>query len=808
MKLTSLCLVLLLFCTFRALPQDIGEIFQARGNWGFFEESTVMRKVIVCAEDQSVWAISDAGEVYYKLASQTAFTKYVQTSAMPVADLAGYNASEMYFLTGGKLYGSKNMGALSEITLENLRPPINNIAVVHGSRNNYLEGYYGKRDWLAVATYGPLVHSLFRDDGTVAEFTPVSTGSTPNVKITNSSYKSIDFQFKVHPVSQCFGNITTAYYNKVGTQVTETLLPETAPTYDGIVSCTYFEAPFNEEKDGGKKGFDYWGTNKGLFVKTSGGCGLAEVRKKLDVKINDLEELNFFRDIFNDKVVLAAADDGLYVSTRPFVPEVTSEIDKIGFNKIFNFDRRVNSIALELAGAEDEGKLLCQTAVWLATAKGIVKIPLAPAAKNVSKDAFGKNGLLVSVDAGLKDAYCVSNGEQYKFKVNVPSGNPADYLVQWYRDPENYGDRIEIDSLRGLTERTLSDRGMYSIKITSLLCGEYVDVGPYYLRDPEPVHVDFDYDPVESMFKDCSFTFRTTPGMQYQWRRGDEILPETSNVLEADKPGIYHLFYIDPCSEKPMLFRSVELKEIDVPAPVITRSKNLSLCHGETMTLSVEDPDIDGIAFTYRWQRNGSVMEGKTSSDIEVNQAGNYDVTIVLDEGCPGPRSPTAIVEVNEELKLTPPPNVQICTMRAQRLKLTGPEGFVKYTWEGVTGTADFLEVTAPGEYSLEVEDASGCTASTTYVVVPYCSPPLPANAFSPNGDGINDLWTVGGLEGDPDAKIQVYNRFGVSVFDGSAKQPFWNGKVKGADVPDGTYYYVVTKKSTKPLTGSLVLIR
>ncbi|WP_285058957.1 gliding motility-associated C-terminal domain-containing protein [Pedobacter ginsengisoli] len=809
MKLTSLLVFLLLFWAVRACPQDVGSIFQSRVS--FPETQAIdMRKVIVCGEDQSVWAISDAGKVYYKLSSDAVFTPFATIPNVFVTDIAGYNASEMYFLAGDKLYQVKNMAALTEIVLPGSRQQINGIAVVHASRNTYLEGYHGKRDWLAIATY-TLAHSLFRDDGTFASFTPVSTGSSPDIEISNSSLKSIDFQYKVHPVSQCFGNLTTAYYNRVDTVTTETLLPESSPVYDGIVNCTYFEAPFNEEKDGGKKGFDYWGTNKGLFVKTSGSCGLAEVRRKLDFNINDLEELNFFRDIFNDKIVLAGANDGLYYSARSFSPDVTSEIDKIGFTKLFDFERRVNSIALELAGVEEGDKLFCQTAVWLATDKGIVKIPMAPATKNVGKDTFGRNGLLVSVDAGLKDAYCVSNGEEYKFRVNLPGSNPADYLVQWYRDPENYGDRIEIDSLQGLTEWTLSDRGMYSIKITLLSCGEYVDVGPFYLRDPERTIIDFNYPDTVSMLKGCKFTFSatsTTPGMKYQWFRNDQPLSETSNVLKAELPGRYQLFYIDPCTERPMPMKSVQLNEVEVPAPVITRSKNLSLCYGDTVTLSVEDPDIDGITFTYRWQRNGSVIPGETSREIKVSQAGNYDATINLGEDCTGPRSPTAPVEINELLKLEAPAQTQICTIRGQNLKLTAAQGFMTYTWDGVAGTSNFLEVTAPGEYFLEVEDASGCTASTTYIVVPYCAPPVPPNAFSPNGDGVNDLWTVAGLEDDPDAKIHVYNRFGVSVFDGSAKQPFWNGKVKGADVPDGTYYYVVTKKSAKPLTGSLVLIR
>lgn len=806
MKLTSLFVFLLLFCAVHALPQDVGQIFQARDKWEFFEESTVMRKVVVCAEDQSVWAVSDAGKVFYKPDGASVFSLFAATANVFVTDIAGYNANEMYFSTNAdRLYQFKNMGSLSEIILPGSLQGINGIAVVYASRNTYLEGYHGKRDWLAVATY-TLAHSLFRDDGTFASFTPVSTGSTPNVKITNSGYKSLDFQYKVHPASQCFGNLTTAYYNKVGTQVTETLLPELEPLYDGIVYCTYFEDPFNQQKDGGRRGFDYWGTSKGLFVKQAGSCDLRGVKKVLDGKINDLEELNFFRDIFNDKVTLAGADDGLYYSVRSPFPEGTAELDRIGFTKFFDFDRGINSIALELNGFEGAGKLLCHTAVWLATTKGIVKIPLAPAKKNVDKNVSGIYGPLVSMSGGSKFYYCVSNGEDYTFNVHLPNNDQVNYWVEWHMDKENYAARVELEQYRKRNPFTTHDRGWYAARIVSG-CGEIVDVGPYWLRDPESINVNFDYDPVESMLKGCSFTFSTNPGGPYQWRRDGQLLTETSNVYEAKVPGVYQLSYMDPCSGEFVPMPSVQLNEIDVPAPVITRNRNLSLCYGETVMLSVEAPDINGITFTYKWQRNGNPISDEVSRELEADLPGNYDVTLMLGE-CSVKRSATAVVVINEALKLATPPAVQICTIRAQRLKLTAPEGFAKYTWDGAEGTANFLEVTEPGQYTLDVEDASGCTASTTYIVVPYCAPPVPPNVFSPNGDGVNDLWTVAGLEDDPDAKIHVYNRFGVSVFDGSAKQPSWNGKLRGTDVPDGTYYYVVIKSSAKPITGSLVLIR
>lgn len=797
MKLTSLLVFLLLFCAFRALPQDVGQIFAERREWKTYEENTVMTKVIVCAEDQSVWALSLANEVYYKRSADLEFTKYMQTSALQVTDLAGYNANEMYFLAGGKLYESENRGPVAEITLAS---QVNSIAVVHGTRNIYLEGYHGKRDWLAVAA-NAIVYSLFRDNGPSGSFSPVTTAEC---RITNGGFKSLDFQYKYPPSNPCFGATEHVYFNKVGSSQVETILPDQG-VYSGDVNCTYFEAPFNLAKDG-NGGFDYWGTDQGLFVKTSGGCGLSEVRKKLDVKINDLEELNFFRDFFNDKIMLAAAPDGLYYTSNSIFPDGgTPELDRIGFAKLYDFNIGVNSIALEVNGFETERKFLCQSAVWLATVKGIVKIPMVPASKRITKDVVGRSGSLVSVDAGLRLYYCVSNGEKYTFTVNLPDNNVGDYTIQWLWHRHNYFERTERPGTDGRNPQTFDSGGVYGALITSP-CGESIDVGEFNLRDPAHVNVDFNYNDVEPLYEGCTFTFTAKAGNQYKWEQDDLPRSETTNVLVATKPGKYQLFYMDECSRGFVALPPVKLEGIPVADPVITRSNNQSLCHGETVTLSVDDPGIPGV--TYKWQRNGSLIPGATSRQYEAGQPGNYDATLIMREGCPGKRSATAMVEISDELKLPPPPEVQICMIRAQRLKLTAPEGFAKYTWDGAEGTANFLEVTEPGRYTLDVEDASGCTANTTYIVVPYCAAPTPPNAFSPNGDGVNDLWTVAGLENDPHAKIHVYNRFGVSVFDGSAKQPSWNGKLKGTDVPDGTYYYVVIKSSAKPVTGSLVLIR
>ena len=74
-------------------------------------------------------------------------------------------------------------------------------------------------------------------------------------------------------------------------------------------------------------------------------------------------------------------------------------------------------------------------------------------------------------------------------------------------------------------------------------------------------------------------------------------------------------------------------------------------------------------------------------------------------------------------------------------------------------------------------------------------------NAFSPDGDGINDKWTIrGGLNKNyPNNKIYIFNRWGVSVYESKGYLNDWNGSSNNnlsgsssSDLPVGTYFYVL----------------
>lgn len=117
-----------------------------------------------------------------------------------------------------------------------------------------------------------------------------------------------------------------------------------------------------------------------------------------------------------------------------------------------------------------------------------------------------------------------------------------------------------------------------------------------------------------------------------------------------------------------------------------------------------------------------------------------------------------------------------------------------------------YLDITAPGTYSLHVEDENGCIASTTFEVRPYCEAVTIPNMFSPNGDGINDVWAISGLE-DGGAVVTVFNRNGQIVFQSHGYSLPWDGSHNGRLVPVGAYYYHIRTSGGENLRGPLTVL-
>lgn len=111
--------------------------------------------------------------------------------------------------------------------------------------------------------------------------------------------------------------------------------------------------------------------------------------------------------------------------------------------------------------------------------------------------------------------------------------------------------------------------------------------------------------------------------------------------------------------------------------------------------------------------------------------------------------------------------------------------------------------------YRLQITTAEGCVATDSVLVSVLVTPTVP-NAFSPNGDGVNDSWNIVGLSGYSDLQLQVYDRYGRVVYNTRSYNQQWQGTASnGTPLPAGVYYYLISSSQNKlRLQGSVTIVR
>ncbi|MDQ6764026.1 MAG: gliding motility-associated C-terminal domain-containing protein [Bacteroidota bacterium] len=109
--------------------------------------------------------------------------------------------------------------------------------------------------------------------------------------------------------------------------------------------------------------------------------------------------------------------------------------------------------------------------------------------------------------------------------------------------------------------------------------------------------------------------------------------------------------------------------------------------------------------------------------------------------------------------------------------------------------------------YALTLSSSYGCGVSTDSVVVKVYAKLFIPNAFTPNNDGVNDVWNIEALEAYPGAVIKVFNRFGQMVFTNDGAVKSWDGKYKGIIQQGGAYPYIINLKNGAPVVKGVVYL-
>jgi gliding motility-associated-like protein len=120
-------------------------------------------------------------------------------------------------------------------------------------------------------------------------------------------------------------------------------------------------------------------------------------------------------------------------------------------------------------------------------------------------------------------------------------------------------------------------------------------------------------------------------------------------------------------------------------------------------------------------------------------------------------------------------------------------------------------EVYAEETSSFQVSGQVGNCPATDVVTLTIGSPIEIYTAFSPNGDGTNDVWNIGEIERFSTCQVEVFDRWGQSVFKSVGYEQPWDGTYKGKYLPTGAYYYVIELNSLEvtipPMTGFVSIV-
>ena len=110
----------------------------------------------------------------------------------------------------------------------------------------------------------------------------------------------------------------------------------------------------------------------------------------------------------------------------------------------------------------------------------------------------------------------------------------------------------------------------------------------------------------------------------------------------------------------------------------------------------------------------------------------------------------------------------------------------------GFNGSTGVLNNTSIGSHTLSVADVNDCKSAGQFSISPV--PITPQGFFTPNGDGLNDVWEIDNIDVYPTAKVSIYDREGrvVAEYVGYDNANGWDGTYNGNPLPSTDYWYVI----------------
>lgn len=256
---------------------------------------------------------------------------------------------------------------------------------------------------------------------------------------------------------------------------------------------------------------------------------------------------------------------------------------------------------------------------------------------------------------------------------------------------------------------------------------------------------------------------------------------------------------------------------------ILSPVADTTVCPGRAVLIAAPSSIAGG---SYFWMYNNTVGNPASFYDMPTMST-TYFLTYTYGDGC----------VLKEEINVTVPPvfsvdikaspnqdtvNIgEIMTLSALITPSQNLSGF-QYQWlengTEIVGTNATLDLTFSTNdtavyYRLVVTSPSGCTQAAVYKIIIILPEVTAPNAFTPDGDGVNDDFGLIVQKGKATVdRMKIYNRWGEKVFESTDPKARWNGRIDQSPAPSEVYVYVIEWRrndgALQVLKGDVTLLR
>ncbi len=416
---------------------------------------------------------------------------------------------------------------------------------------------------------------------------------------------------------------------------------------------------------------------------------------------------------------------------------------------------------------------------------------------------------------------CEKNEITFTSTANPVTGTLTGY--EWI-----YSDNPDFSSTLNIDNKTFVSYGRYDIKhivVTSNGCRDTL-IRPIEIN-PNPI-VDFALsNSICLPDGNAEFTnLTTTPdnkSISYLWNFGDPggnnqstTAKGTHNFLQLKNYFIKLISTIPSTGCTDSLTKEIKPLEDIFPQPEASITSQDFVCIGTPIDFKEVTDSKAGTASSiieWNWDFVFASTKSKDPSYL-FTKAGTYTVkmTATSDKGCIS-NVASKSVTIHPFPEISAGPDINVLDNGQKQIQATAKGTDLVYSWSPGTylSATDVLQpvVSNPVEdivYTLKVTGIGGCerTDKVKIFALKLIDPP---NTFTPNGDGINDLWEIKNLNLYNDCVLEIYTPQGLRVYRAVNYSKPWDGTYNGKPLPAGTYYYVINTNSERKLIAGYVTL-